>query len=540
MFRFSLLVVAGVFALGCGSAEGASLRPIGNFDQPVYVTSSPTNPERLLIVEREGTIVETGPAGTRQLLDLTELVSCCDVERGMLSIAPAPDFESSGRIYATYTGTPQAGGAEGDVHLDSFRPNPAGAAPIREPILSVGHAQEANHNGGQLQFGPDGHLYMSLGDGGGTGDPFENGQDTEELLGKILRIDPHPGQAPAYSIPAGNPFAGTAGRDEIWAYGLRNPWRFSFDRATGDMVIADVGQSAREEIDIATSPVAGVVGGAGANYGWNCREGFIAYTNSAAACATASGFTEPVFDYPHSDPGGGAAFGCSIIGGYVVRDASLGNLYGRYLYTDYCSKEIRSLVLPRGGGFASGDRSEGLTVEKPTSFGEDACGRVYVASASGPVYRLEGPVPADCATPVTPENPENPPENPENPAIPENSTTPTVLTSSWPEPAPRTSPTSIQGRLLLSAKRLRPGGSRFRVKVRLDPCQGSGGLSVQLSRNDKSFTSKRLDRRCRARFLLTVAKPTPIRAFVRLGDEGERVGSQQLRLLPPKHQSKYR
>jgi hypothetical protein len=505
--RRFILVVAAIFAFGCGSAEAASLRPIGDFDQPVYVTSSPTNPERLLIVEREGEIVESGPAGTRQLFDLSELVSCCDVERGMLSIAPAPDFESSGRIYATYAGTVQAGGAEGDIHLDSFRPNPGGGAPIREPILSVDHSQEANHNGGQLQFGPDGHLYMSLGDGGGGGDPFENGQDTDELLGKIIRIDPHPGQVPAYSIPAGNPFAGGPGRDEIWAYGLRNPWRFSFDRATGDMVIADVGQSAREEIDIAPSPAAGVVGGAGANYGWNCREGFIAYTSPAAACATASGFTEPVFDYPHSDPGGGAAFGCSIIGGYVVRDPSLGDLYGRYLYTDYCSEGIRSIVLPRSGGLASGDRSEGLTVEKPTSFGEDSCGRIYVASDNGPVYRLEGSTPTNCAAPAVP-----------------------MPTTS----APRASSRSRHGRLLLSAKRLRPGGTRFKVKVRLDPCKDGGGLPVQLSRNGKSFASKRLDRHCRARFWLTVAKPTPIRAFVRTGDEGERAGSPQLRLLPPK------
>jgi hypothetical protein len=514
LHRFALLVVAAIFIFGCGSAEAASLQLVGNFDQPVYVTSSPTNPQRLLIVEREGTIVERGPAGSQQLFDLTELVTCCNVERGMLSIAPAPDFESSGRIYATYTGTSLAGGAEGDVHLDSFRPNPGGGAPIREPILSVDHSQEANHNGGQLQFGPDGHLYMSLGDGGGAGDPFENGQDTEELLGKILRIDPHPGQAPAYSIPAGNPYAATAGRDEIWAYGLRNPWRFSFDRATGDMVIADVGQSAHEEIDIAPSPVAGVVGGAGANYGWNCREGFSAYSNPAAACAGASGFTAPVFDYPHSDPGGGAAFGCSIIGGYVVRDASLGDLYGRYLYTDFCSEEIRSLVLPRSGGLASGDRSEGLIVEKPTSFGEDSCGRIYVASDNGPVYRVEGPTPTDCATPAA--------------------TSPTVTpTTSPPGPAQRASSGPKQGRLLLSAKRLRPGGSRFKVKVRLEPCQDEGGLPVQLSRNNKSFASQRLNRRCWSRFWLTVAKPTPIRAFVRLGDEGERIGSRQLTLLPP-------
>jgi hypothetical protein len=501
-------VVAGAFALGCGAAEAASLQPIGDFDQPVYVTSSPTNPERLLVVEREGTIVERSTAGTRQLFDLTELVSCCDVERGMLSIAPAPDFESSGRIYVTYAGTPQAGGAEGDVHLDSFRPNPAGGVPIREPILSVGHEQEDNHNGGQLQWGPDGHLYMSLGDGGGTGDPFENGQDTKELLGKILRIDPHPGQAPAYSIPTGNPFVGTAGRAEIWAYGLRNPWRFSFDRATGDMAIGDVGQDAREEIDVATSPTAGVVGGAGANYGWNCREGFIAYSSPAAACATASGLTDPAFDYPHSDPEDGGPFGCSIIGGYVVRDASLGDLYGRYLYTDFCSEEIRSLVLPRGGGLAGGDRSEGLTVKKPTSFGEDSCGRVYVASKEGPVYRFEGPAPAICPTPVS------------------------AATSSSAATTRRLA-RSRHGRLLFSAKRLRPGGSRFKVKVRLDPCRGRGGLPVQLSRNGKSFASKHLDRRCRARFWLTVAKATPLRAFVSLGGKAGRLGSDQLKLTPP-------
>jgi hypothetical protein len=514
--RFVLLAIAGVFTLSCAPAGAASLRSIGDFDQPVYVTSSPTNPERLLIVEREGTIVEHSSAGTRQLFDLSELVTCCEVERGMLSIAPAPDFESSGRIYVTYTGTPQAGGAEGDVHLDSFRPNPAGGAPIREPILVVGHAQEANHNGGQLQWGPDGHLYMSLGDGGGTGDPFENGQDTEELLGKILRIDPHPGQVPAYSIPAGNPFAGTAGRDEVWAYGLRNPWRFSFDRANGDMVIADVGQSAREEIDIATSPAAGVVGGAGANYGWNCREGFIAYSNPAPACATASGFTEPVFDYPHADPGNGGPFGCSIIGGYVIRDPSIPDLYGRYLYTDFCSEEIRSLVLPRSGGLASGDRSEGLTVEKPTSFGEDSCGRVYVASDEGPVYRFEGPTPAVC--PASAQSSPSPPR---------------VVVTLRPTKPKRGKPE--RRHLLLSAKRLRPGGSRFRVKVRLNPCREGGGLPVQLSRNGKSFDAKHLDRRCRARFLLTVAKPTPIRAFVRIGNEGERIGSRQLKLSPPKH-----
>jgi hypothetical protein len=499
--------------LGCGSARAVTLQPIGEFDQPIYVTSSPTDSSRLLIAEREGRIIESSPSGTRQLADLTELVSCCEVERGMLSIAPAPDFESSGRLYVTYTGTPPAGGAEGDIHLDSLRLDPSGGAPIREPILTIGHSQEANHNGGQLQFGPDGHLYMSVGDGGGSGDPFENAQNTEVLLGKLLRIDPHPGQVPAYASPAGNPFLGGPGRDEIWAYGLRNPWRFSFDRATGNMVIADVGQDTREEVDFAPSPAPGVVGGAGANYGWNCREGFIAYTNPSKACATASGFTEPVFDYPHSDPGGGAAHGCSIIGGYVVRDASLGDLYGRYLYTDYCTGEIRSLLLPASGGLADDDRSEGLNVEKPTSFGEDSCGRLYVASSLGTVYRFVGETPAVCPAPAGQARSAS------------GSLQPQLGRS-------QRSRGTRHRRLLLSAKRL-PLGTRFRVKARLVPCEDGAGDPIELNRNGKSFIGKRLSPRCQAKFLLSVAKPTPLRAFVRLGNGNGHVGSQRLVLKPP-------
>jgi hypothetical protein len=505
-------VVAAVLSFCCGSAPAASLQPIGNFDQPIYVTSSPVDPDRLLIAEREGRVVERTPSGTRELADLTELVSCCDVERGMLSIAPAPDFENSGRIYATYTGTLQAGGAVGDIHLDSFLLGTDGAAPVREQILTVGHDQEANHNGGQLQFGPDGHLYVAFGDGGGTGDPFENGQDPEALLGKLLRIDPRPGQTPAYSIPVGNPFVGMAGRDEIWSSGLRNPWRFSFDRANGDLVIADVGQGAREEVDFAPSPAAGMVAGAGLNYGWNCREGLIAYSGAPAGCPS-SGFTDPVFDYPHGDPGGVAAFGCSIIGGYVARDAGVPDLYGRYVYADYCTKGIRSLVLPSAGRPAGDDRSEGLAVAKPTSFGEDSCGRLYVASAEGPVYRFDGPAPTACPPPVPPV-----------PAPAGSKSSPGSKSNSKVGPV----------RLLLSAKRLRPGGTRFKVKVRLAPCRNGAGKPLQLNRNGKSFAGKALSRRCRARFWLTVAKPTPIRAFVRLSDEAGRVGSHRLVLLPPR------
>ncbi|HMJ73355.1 MAG TPA: PQQ-dependent sugar dehydrogenase [Solirubrobacterales bacterium] len=360
-------------------ASAATLQPIGDFDQPIFVTSDPTNPADLFVVEREGRVVEDDGGSRSVFADLTDLVSCCESERGLLSIALAPDFATSGRFYAAYAGKPAAGGAEGDVHVDAFR-HDSGAL-VREPLFSVGHATNANHNGGQLELGPDGNLYISIGDGGGGGDPFESGQDLDSLLGKILRLEPHPGA-----------------EAQIWSYGLRNPWRFSFDRLSGAMVIADVGQNAREEIDYVPSPAPGVVGGNGNNYGWNCREGFSAYPEPGASCAGASGFAEPVFDYPHADPGDGMAHGCSITGGYVARDSSLGDLYGRYVYADYCVGEIRSLVLPATGeGVAGEDRSEGLGVAHPVSFGEDSCGRLYVVSQVGTVYRFVGATPAACA-----------------------------------------------------------------------------------------------------------------------------------------------
>jgi hypothetical protein len=473
------------------------LEPVGKFKQPISVTSDPSNAERLLIAEREGMVEEVAGGVVNPIADITSLVACCEVERGLLSIVPAPDFGSSGRFYAAYTGTPAAGGAEGDVHVDSFRPGPTVDASIREPILSVGHAANANHNGGQLQFGPDGHLYISLGDGGGGGDPLRSGQDNEVLLGKILRVDPHPGHSPAYSIPAGNPFVAAQGRDEIWAYGLRNPWRFSFDRASGDMVIADVGQDTREEVDFAASLGGGAVGGAAANYGWNCREGSIAYSDPEPACASASGFTEPVFDYPHEDPGDGSAHGCSIIGGYVVRDPNLTGLYGRYIYSDFCSEEIRSLALPGAAdGRAGDDRSEGLTVAGPSSFGEDSCGRLYVASTAGAIYRFIGPAGPGCsplapglAAPIAPTGPGSGIERKHRPL-----------------------------RLRLRA---RPSGARLKIVVEAVPCAGQVGDRVQLNRGGKRFGSKSLDDRCLARFFARVKSPATFRALL--------VGSEEIR-----------
>jgi hypothetical protein len=489
-----LAVTAVCMWAGCASAAGATLHQVGSFERPIYITSSPTDPDWLLVAEREGAIVEATPQGTRRLADLSGLIACCESERGLLSIAAAPDFAVSGRVYAVYTGVPAAGGAEGDVHLDSFRPDPGTGGLIREPILSVPHASQPNHNGGQLQVGPDGYLYLSLGDGGGGGDPDGNGQDTEALLGKVLRIEPRPGQAPAYAIPPGNPFALTAGRDEIWAYGLRNPWRFSFDRQTRDLTIADVGQDEREEIDFVPSD-GGSSPGAGLNFGWSCREGFIAFSGAPSGCP-ATGFAEPAFDYPHDDPGTGAAHGCSIIGGYVARDPSVADLYGRYVYTDFCTGEIRSLHLASGG--ADGDRSEGLSIEDPTSFGEDSCGRLYVVSAAGPVYRLEGPTPAVCLPPGT------------------------------VQPIRK----AVRPRLLLAARRLQPRGARFRLRARLAPCGGNEGRRVRLNRNGKRFAGRRLSRRCVTHFRLRVGRRTALRAFVRVG-KGQ-LRSRRLVLRPPR------
>lgn len=415
--------------------------------------------------------------------DLSSLVECCEGERGLLSIAPAPDFASSGRIYVAYTGGAAAGGETGDIDVDAFRKGPSPTQPIREPVLRIEHSAHSTHNAGQLQLGPDGFLYISIGDGGGAGDPSGNGQNLETPLGKILRIDPRPGEEPPYLIPAGSPFADEAGLDEIWSYGLRNPWRFSFDRASGDMVIGDVGQDTREEVDLAPSPAVGVVGGAGANYGWNCREGSIAYPEAPLGCASLSGFTDPVFDYPHVDPEDGSAHGCAIIGGYVVRDQSLGDLFGRYLYADYCSGEIRSLLLPAGGaGPAGGDRSEGLEVDWPVAFGEDSCGRVYLAVEGGGVYRFAGATPVSC---VEPEK-----------------------TAGGAKPSRR-------ARLRLSALPLgNPLEHRFKLTTRLVPCGENAGREVLLKRGGHRVASRRLSPRCLARFRIRVLHRETFRAVL--------------------------
>ena len=404
-FRLGLAALAVGLMLPAG-AGAASLDPVGSFSSPMFVTSDPTDPDRLFVVEQGGRIrlLENGTQST--FLDLTtptDLVSCCG-ERGLLSMALAPDFETSGHFYVYYT-REGSGLSLGDIQIDEFTATPPSADSVpqssRRAVLTVQHdngiTAHTNHNGGQLQFGPDGHLYAATGDGGGGGDPFEAAQNRDSLLGKLLRIDPDPSGGNAYSVPAGNPFVGGAGADEIWAFGLRNPWRFSFDRLTGDLLLGDVGQGAWEEIDYAPAPDAGK----GVNFGWDCREGRHVYEadNPSDPNDCIAPLTDPIFEY--ANPAQGSA---AVTGGYVARDESLGDLYGRYLYADTYEGVVRSLV--PGLPDASGARSEGLAVTLPVSFGEDSCGRVYVTSLAAPpannVFRLTGESPADCDPPPPP------------------------------------------------------------------------------------------------------------------------------------------
>ncbi|HEX6687203.1 MAG TPA: PQQ-dependent sugar dehydrogenase [Solirubrobacterales bacterium] len=508
-----LAMLAVLLSFSSARAAAATLEPIGDFSQPIYATSDPADPNRLFVVEREGRVIEDATGAPTVLADISSLVQCCESERGLLSIAPAPDFHSSGRFYAAYTGNVSAGSAKGDIHVDAFH-RESGSL-IREPILTVGHDVNANHNGGQLQFGPDGNLYISTGDGGGGGDPFESGQSLSTLLGKILRFDP-----------------GSGAGAKIWSYGLRNPWRFSFDRSSGDMAIADVGQGSREEVDYVPSPAPGVVGGSGDNYGWNCREGFQPYSAPGASCTGVTGFTEPAFDYPHTDPGDGTAHGCSITGGYVVRDPSLGDLYGRYLYADYCVGEIRSLALPStAGGIASGDRSEGLSVSHPVSFGEDSCGRLYVVSQAGTVYRFVGAMPASCSEPVA--------APPGSPGPSEGGKGPLQGTKGPIERVEQGTKGSIEAanaqpvRLRLSARAHRVGdGKRMTVSVLATPCGDLSGTTVQLNQGGHRVDEKRLDRNCSARFRRPFDRRSTFRAL--LPDSGYRSQVLTIALAKPR------
>jgi hypothetical protein len=292
-------------------------------------------------------------------------------------MAFAPDYATTGRFFVYLTSQPA-----GDVEVREYRrsaSDPNRAEPtVRNTLIDVAHPTFLNHNGGQLQVGPDGMLWIGTGDGGGRDDPNGNAQDLGSELGKLLRVTLDG------AIPADNPF-GT----RVWAYGLRNPWRFSFDRANGDLVIGDVGQGAREEIDVARAPGLGK----GANWGWPCLEGTRVNTDTTQPCS-APGAVPPFLERSHSAPDDF----CSITGGYVVRDPRLPTLAGRYLFGDFCATGIESVALSD----ARTARPAGLEAPQLSSFGEDTCGRVYVASLAGTVYRIEDAAPVSCTGGTTP------------------------------------------------------------------------------------------------------------------------------------------
>jgi glucose/arabinose dehydrogenase len=331
------------------------LSSIGTFDQPVYVTAPPGDPHRVFVVEQPGRIIEVrdGVKQNPAFLDITSRVKSGG-EQGLLSMAFAPDYATSGRYYVYYT-APRAGDSGGSViTVEEFSPSE------HHVVFTVDHPTNSNHNGGQLQFGPDGMLYAATGDGGSGNDPPNNAQNPSSNLGKLLRVDP---------------LSSTASRPSIYALGLRNPFRFSFDRQTGDLIIGDVGQNAREEVDFSAKGTA-----AGVNYGWRCWEGTLKNTNITPQCDPGND-VKPVLEKDHSTDGF-----CAIIGGYVVRDRSLGSLYGRYLYGDNCNPGIYSVKLRTG--HAAGERTLPFKVRGLSSFGEDARGRIYLTALGGQLYRL--------------------------------------------------------------------------------------------------------------------------------------------------------
>ena len=356
------------------AADGVRLVKIGTFATPVYVAAPPADTRRIFVVEQGGTIrvITGGKRVARPFLDIRSKV-ISGGEQGLLSMAFAPDYAKSRRFYVNYT---NRGGSQSVVEYRRSKSNPERADASSARLVLRYDDEEANHNGGLVTFGPDKMLYIGTGDGGGGDDQHGargNAQDLGSLLGKMLRIDPRRTGGRPYRVPPSNPFVSRAGaRPEIYSYGLRNPWRFSFDRRTGDLTIADVGQNEVEEVDFAKQGAA-----RGANYGWRPLEGTRRNFQEPAPDAVA-----PVIELSHKDGN------CSITGGYVMRDAGVPALLGRYVYGDFCQGRLRSAKLSAPN--AEGDAGiPGLAkVDQLSSFGEDARGRVYVVSLSGPVYRF--------------------------------------------------------------------------------------------------------------------------------------------------------
>ncbi len=375
------LIAVGFLALSSPVLAAIQLTPVvsSGLSSPLYVGHAGDGSNRLFIVQQGGIIrvLQPGSSTPTDFLDIhTKVVA--GGERGLLGLAFHPQYASNGRFFVYYTRTGDGALVIAEYHVSA---DPDLAEPAETVLLTIPHPTNTNHNGGMLAFGPDGYLYIGVGDGGSANDPPNNAQNVNVLLGKILRIDvdPPPGSGVAYLSPPTNPFYGaTAGADEIFAFGFRNPWRFSFDRVTGQQWVADVGQGAHEEVD---TPILN-----GGNYGWRVWEGFSCTSNDPGLCDPAN-YIFPMFDYPHV---GGR---CSITGGYVYRGSGGALPVGTYVYGDYCSGEI----------FAWDGATPSVlldTARNISSFGEDEAGELYVVGLGGTVEKIVGATP--CTYSISP------------------------------------------------------------------------------------------------------------------------------------------
>jgi hypothetical protein len=377
---------AGALCAGVPAASGTALdsvRVASGLSQPTHITAPRLDPRRVFVVEQPGRIriIKDGTLLGPPFLDIEDRVSCCG-ERGLLSLAFHPDYEANGRFFVNYTDN------AGDTVLARYQVsgNPDVADDTSEQILLTIEQPFANHNGGQIAFGPDGHLYCGMGDGGSGGDPLEAGQDDATLLGKMLRLDVAVESAPYYAVPPSNPNPGAGDPlGLIWAKGLRNPWRFSFDRGTGDLYVADVGQGSWEEVNVVAAGSTG-----GENYGWDIFEGTSCFEpDPLPDCPDPPvGFTAPVLEYSHGQ-------GCSVTGGFVYRGCRMPDLHGTYFYADYCTAFVRTFAGVVGGSAQNPqDRTAdvapggGLSIDNVTSFGEDARGELYIADQGGEIFKI--------------------------------------------------------------------------------------------------------------------------------------------------------
>ena len=378
------------FAAGCGGSDDddrkrkrdligkaqLELEPVGEAKEPVFLSQPPGEQDDLYVVERAGTIRvldADGELARDPFLDIRSRVHT-DGEGGLLSLAFAPDYAESGHLYVAYAGRDKR------LHLEEFT-RASGAEPAADPasrrsLLEIEHPNDI-HWGGLATFGPDGYLYLATGDGGPLDPISDVAQDLDSLLGKLLRIDPRSGEGTPYLIPRDNPYVGRPGRDEVYAYGFRNPWRYSFDRKTDAFSFGDVGSSVQEELNYVESDKL-----AGANFGWPAFEG----TASQLEDVEAPGAIPPAYSYERT----GEKLGeldptCAVTGGYVVRDSELPELEGRYVYADFCQALLRSF---EPGAEATDERSLGVVFERIASFAEDNAGHIYALSLNGEIVRL--------------------------------------------------------------------------------------------------------------------------------------------------------